>query len=370
MPPASLSPRRSLPGCWLCVSLLACGRTSQGSRDAAAKMPDAGAELGADSGGDLAIDEATDLPADLGANVVRFETGVTVLPSVLPTPRHEPAVFSDGQAVFIAGGLDDSNLCLTQIVRFEPREGGVTVLPEVLPTASYAAGVAWTGTAAYLFGGIGHDGALRQIVRYEPSQGTATMMSAQLPLATYNVAAVWTGTAIYVFGGVAGGTHLNQILKYDPAMDSLSPLATVLPVGIEAPAAFWDGSLAWLLGGKADAAGSVSGTGANAIQVFDPATGQASLGGSLPYAAWDVPAFTDGRDFYLAGGYATTSTGHTSILRFDPVAKVASTLAIALPVRVSGRVGAWVAAVAAGYLCGGADFTTGQVSDRIVQVVP
>jgi hypothetical protein len=70
--------------------------------------------------------------------------GATVLDVVLPTPRHEPAVFSDGQSVFVAGGLDDQAV-LAQIVRFNPTTNVVDVLPEVLPTATYAAGVARIG---------------------------------------------------------------------------------------------------------------------------------------------------------------------------------------------------------------------------------
>jgi hypothetical protein len=70
--------------------------------------------------------------------------GATVLNVVLPRPRHEPAVLSDGQSVFVAGGLDNQSV-LTQIVRFNPTTNVVDVLPEVLQTATYAAGGARIG---------------------------------------------------------------------------------------------------------------------------------------------------------------------------------------------------------------------------------
>lgn len=357
----SLPPRKNPKiRLWLCWALLsvtgvACERSGLGIRDAGGIPSEAGVDAGPDLGPDAGVDRGVD------------SSSIVVVP-VLPSPRHEPAVFSDGQSVYVAGGLSDKNVQLAQIVRFDPSASTVTILPEMLPTATYAAGVAWTGSAAYLFGGLGVAGVLSQIVRYEPSTGIARTMNARLPQAAYNVGAVWTGAAIYVLGGV-NGTHLTQILKYDPASDTLSTLPSTLPVGTEAASVFWDGSAVWILGGKTDAVGS-TGVATNAIQIFDPATGQASLAGSLLYAAWDVPSFSDGKNFYLPGGYASTSDGYASILRFDSSARTSSALPMVLPIRLAGRVGTWVSSVSAGYLCGGADTITGKTSDKIIQVVP
>ena len=328
---------------------MGCGQTGQGNHDA-----------GPSGGRDAAVDFV--LPPMFAP------PGATVLDVVLPTPRHEPAVFSDGQSVFVAGGLDDQGV-LTQIVRFNPTTKVVNVLPEVLPTATYAAGVAWTNTAAYLFGGLGNSGALSQIVRYSPSEASATIMKAQLPRAAYNVVAVWADSVIYVVGGYAAGVHLTQILRYDPSSDTLTTIPATLPVGVEEAAVFWDGSLVWILGGKADAAGT-TGTASNAVQVFDPSSGEVKLAGTLPYGVWGVPAFTDGDLFYLPGGSSSTSTGYTSIFSYDPVAQSASTFDFALPVHIGGRGGAWVSSQWAGYICGGADTQTGKMSDKIIQVVP
>jgi hypothetical protein len=74
--------------------------------------------------------------------------------------------------------------------------------------------------------------------------------------------------------------------------------------------------------------------------------------------------------YYLPGGSQTTTTGYTSIVRFDPATQATRTLGFSLSIHATGRVGAWVAAVGAGYICGGADYTTGKPSDQIVQVVP
>ncbi len=332
---------RLLCGC-LGLALLACGGSSKGTADGGAH-------------GDAMLPPL--LPP-----------GATVLGAVLPTPRHEPAVFSDGNAVFVAGGLDDKSTLLADIVRFDPGTGAVTVLPEALPTPMYAAGVAWTPTGAYLFGGLDKTGALRRIVRYVPGTGTVTIMNALLPSAAYNVTAVWADSAIYVVGGVAGG-HLAQILRYDPTSDTLTSVAATLPVGVEEPGVFWDGSVVWILGGKADAAGT-TGVATNAVQVFDPATGEATLAGNLPYALWGAPAFGDGDFFYLPAGSASNSTGYTSILSFDPMAGEATPLDFALPLYVGGHVGTWVSSMWAGYICGGADAQSGKPSDKIIQVVP
>jgi hypothetical protein len=293
-------------------------------------------------------------------------TGAKILDAVLPSPRHEPAVFSDGQVVYVAGGLDGTTF-LAEIVRFDPTAGTVTVLPEVLPTPSYAAGVAWTETAAYLVGGLDKSGALSRIVRYSPSEGTATVMTAQLPKAAYNVGAVWADGVIYFVGGVAG-VHSPQILRYDPAADTLTTVAATLPVGVEEPAVFWDGAWVWVLGGKKDLAGT-TGTASDAIQVYDPATGEAQVVGNLPYGMWGSPAFTDGERFYLPGGSASNTT-YTSIIAFDPMTEESTMLDFSLPLQAGARAGTWVWWTGAGYIFAGSDPQTGKLTNKIMQVVP
>jgi hypothetical protein len=77
--------------------------------------------------------------------------GATVLDVVLPTPRQEPAVFSDGLSIFVAGGLDDQSVltayadCSLQCYNERATTNVVDVLPEVLQTATYAAGGARIG---------------------------------------------------------------------------------------------------------------------------------------------------------------------------------------------------------------------------------
>jgi hypothetical protein len=299
---------------------------------------------------------------------VPHETRISILNAVLPSVVRGPAVFSDGQSVYIAGGLDDGNTVLSEVVRFSPALGTVTVMPEFLPFPIFAAGVAWTGDSAYLFGGLGDSEVSRRIIRYQPSTGAMSVLSAQLPIAAYNTAAVWTGSAIYVLGGTTN-RHTDQILKYDPATDSLTPLPTPLQVGVEAPAVFWDGSLVWVLGGKADSASISSGMGSDAIQTFDPVSGQVSLRGKLPYAVWDASVFAQGVDCYLAGGLLDDRVAYTSILRFNPKTRSANTLDSSLPLGITGRVGTWVASMGAGYICGGAD-SNGRGTNKIIQVVP
>lgn len=297
-----------------------------------------------------------------GANTYAGIGSATVLEAVLPSPRHEPSVFSDGKSVFVVGGLDGQGVFLSQIVRFDPDSNIVLILPEKLPAPTQAAAVVWTGNAAYFFGGRNIKSLLRQIVRYEPGTRTVTTRASQLPVASYSMGAVWTGSMIYLFGGF-NGTDSNQILSYDPATDILSTLNATLPVGAEASSTFWDGSKAWILGG-ANSSGPT-----DAIQVFDPSTGQATLVGHLPYAEWSSPAFYDGHQFYLPGG-ASARSGYSSILRFDPSSGVATTLPLTLPVPVTGRVGVWVPAFSAAYLCGGADFGLAKHIDKIVRLAP
>lgn len=285
----------------------------------------------------------------------------TLLDPVLPSPRHEPSVFSDGKSVFVVGGLDSQGVFLSQIVRFDPDSNIVSILPEKLPAPTQAAAVVWTGKAAYLFGGRNINSFLPQVVRYEPGTHTVTIIASQLPVASYSMAAVWTGSIIYLFGGFTG-TDSHQILSYDPATDILSTLNATLPVGAQASSAFWDGSKAWILGGASNGP-------SDAIQLFDPSTGRATLVGHLPYAEWSSPAFYDGTQFYLPGG-ASAYSGYSSIVRFDPSTRVATTLPLTLPVPVTGRVGVWVPAFSAAYLCGGADFGLAKHSDKIVRLAP
>ena len=162
---------------------------------------------------------------------------------------------------------------------------------------------------------------------------------------------------------------MTQILAYDPATDSLSALASTLAIGVEAPAVFWDGSLVWILGGKVNTT-TERAAGSEVIQTFEPKSGQVQSIGHLPYGVWDAPSFTEGRKYYLPGGFNTSTTGYTSIIAFDPVDRSSSFLSFAVPVRLAGRVGTWVSSVGAAYLFGGTDHSTNALSDKIVRIVP
>jgi hypothetical protein len=289
--------------------------------------------------------------------------------ATMPSPRHEAAVFSDGQVVYAAGGLTDGSEILTQIVRYSPAEDAVTVLNEALPIAIYAAGVAWTGSAAYFFGGLGNESVLNQIVCYVPGSAPR-LVSARLPFATYNAAAVWTGTVIYVIGGQQAGA-LSQILSYNPTTDTLTKLTSTLLVGVEAPAVFWDGKLVWILGGKVST-GNGLGAPTDVIQTFDPSSGVVKFAGYLPHSVWDTPSFSDGKLFYMLdyAGADGQIDGHSSIIAFNPVDRSNTVLSYPLASRPVGRTGAWVSAFGAGYVMGGRDFTTNAMIDRLIRIVP
>ena len=287
---------------------------------------------------------------------------------MLPSPRSEASVFSDGRSVYVAGGLDHRNVGLAEIVRFDPTTDTVTALPETLPWPNYAAAVAWTGSAAYIFGGLDSRTVVDHIVRYSPGKNEPRLMSSRLPLAVYNAAAVWTGKAIYIFGGVNGG-HLAHIFEYDPASDTITRLPATLPIGVEAPGVFWDGKVVWILGGKIDEVGT-SGAPTDAIQTFEPSTKQARWVGHLPYPVWDSASFGDGKVFHLVGGNSWPGEGYDSIVRFDPSGQGTYVVPIVLPLRMAGHVGTWVSSVSAGYVCGAGDVRRERPSAMILRVVP
>ena len=54
-------------------------------------------------------------------------------------------------------------------------------------------------------------------------------------------------------------------------------------------------------------------------------------------------------------GSASTSSGYTSIIAFDPTTEGATTLGVALPIQIGARAGTWVWWTGAGYICGGAE---------------
>src|SRR5262245_18844504 len=56
--------------------------------------------------------------------------------AMLPSPRHEPGVFTDGTFVYVLGGdaTVPNGHTLDEVLRFDPRDDTVVVLPEHLPT--------------------------------------------------------------------------------------------------------------------------------------------------------------------------------------------------------------------------------------------
>jgi hypothetical protein len=293
----------------------------------------------------------------------------------LPAGVYGPAVATDGQYVYAAGGNDLATGDLTQFARYDPLSNTWTLLAP-LPTAVDTALAAYVGGKIYVFGGISSSVVQSMTQVYDiatdswsagaPMPGVRSQMgggayNGKIYLAGgYSTTSVVTGTvgdqtweydpatnswatrapmpatlggpASAVIGGhlyLAGGRDpsnvaLNTLYDYNIAANTWSARAA-LPTGVNvAGGAAYNGQM-WVLGGGTPFRGSLAGPEASTqapgpeamttVQIYDPATDVWSAGPSQNVARSFQGAAVAGGTIVSVGGYTGVSSAVTEILR-------------------------------------------------------
>ncbi len=225
----------------------------------------------------------------------------------LPAPRARAVALTDGNVVFVLGGLDGSKQSTATILRVDPATG-LSATAGALPHAVHDAAGAKIGISQVVFGGGAAGDTQSAVVQaYTPERNSKDI--GLLPEPRSDQVAVSVGDRVYVLAGFNGRTFTPDVLATADGLnfDVVGKLAE--PVRYPAAAAVADGSI-YVFGGV------TGGVDTRSVQRFDPATRKTTVVGQLPQPWSHASAVTIGGAVYVLGGFAN-NTVTAQILRFD-----------------------------------------------------
>jgi hypothetical protein len=247
---------------------------------------------------------ATDAP------VPAVESGL--LPWQLNGPLSREVVLpsADGSSFVVVGGLGAEGLSDQGVYRVDPVNGHATRIGQLVAPLHDGAGVELRGRG-YVFGGgtaVPLASAQRLVslgAAGVSSTGTAATL-APLPQPRADDSAVTIGATAYIVGGYDGSSGDAAVLA---TTDGSSYTAVAhLPVPVRYAAAVASGGDIYVFGGDATS-GAHAGAPVSTVQVVDPATGHATIAGSLPEPLAGASAAVLGGQIYIAGGETSSETG-------------------------------------------------------------
>ncbi len=240
----------------------------------------------------------------------------------------------------ILGGLLPSGSSASGVYTLGTANGRLTWVANLSAPSHDASGVALAGTDI-LFGGGNASGSVATVqslpaAAYPATNPTATRpgltarVTGQLPQLRSDSSALVMGSTAYVIGGYNGTTGDRSVLAIDLASTSPSTSGMSFRTVATLPVAVRYAGVA-ALGGKILVFGGLGVSGPDAgkpiasIQEVDPATGKASIVGTLPEPLYGAAAANLGGVVYLAGGMtgASGATGSglhpvATIWAYDP----------------------------------------------------
>ncbi len=220
--------------------------------------------------------------------------------------RARAVALTDGNVVFVLGGLDGSKQPTATILRVDPATGLSATTGALLHSVHDAAG-ARIGISQVVFGGGAAGDTQSAVVQaYTPERNTKDI--GMLPEPRSDQVAVSVGDRAYVLAGFNGKTFTPDVLATADGLnfDVVGKLAE--PVRYPA-AAVADGAI-YVFGGV------TGGVDTRSVQRFDPATRKTTVVGQLPQPWSHASAVTIGGAIYVLGGFAN-NTVTAQILRFD-----------------------------------------------------
>lgn len=263
----------------------------------------------------------------------------------LPSARERTSAVFDGQYAFVFGGRNEAGY-LDDILKYDSATGTVVKMRAVLPRGLAATSAVWTGRYAFIFGGLSGEstqGALeKRILRYDPQSDALAIMGATLPAGLEGTMAVWDGRHAHVIGGRTLGLSVwDRIVRYDPARDEATLASAKLPRSISYGSAVWDGDGATVFGGVESDPVTRFETPLSSILRYDPVAEVVStLTNTLPSARQFASAVFDGSDAYVFGGRNAT-VPLSEVLRIGPAATDVSVMDVSLPSDVAAASAVW-----------------------------
>jgi hypothetical protein len=254
------------------------------------------------------------------------------LPWSLPNPISRLVLLAGStpnQAV-ILGGVDAAGSSAAGVYTLDTTNGQLAWVANLTGPLHDASGVVLAGHDV-LFGGGNAGGSVATVqslpgtASSQPPGSTPALrasVTGQLPAARSDSSAVTIGNTAYVVGGYDGTTGDRSVL----ATTSGTSFRTVasLPVAVRYAAVAALGDHILVFGGE-DVGGPQTGRPSTAIQQIDPATGKATVVGSLPEPLYGAAAATLGGVVYVAGGMtASAASGKhpvATVWAYDPATR-------------------------------------------------
>jgi len=254
------------------------------------------------------------LPGPALASEGRLEAKVV---GKLPTANYRAASVATGDAVFIFGGRNETDLT-PAVVRYDVVTGKATVVGWGLPEPRMSACAVYDGRHAYVFGGANGGKELDTILQIELASGDIRMLDVKLPSPRIGLSAIMYGGMTYIFGGHSNGTMISAILRFDPLLGDLSTMGATLPAGLAGIGIALDERGILLFGGNTGSGGT------DRVMRYDPEKDDLTvLPERLPYPVFHASAAGVNGKVLLIGGSGQlvgweVSRATDTIIEFDP----------------------------------------------------
>lgn len=216
----------------------------------------------------------------------------------LPTPLHDAAAVSLGDAVYYfggGGGQGGADISSDRILRIDPRTGATSPAGK-LPAPSSDVSATVIGDTAYIVGGYTGKQPLNTIVAWRPGAPAQVVSNMPQPL-RYAATTAASGRVIIAGGSTPMGTASDAIYSFDPQSRQTRPIGR-LPSGVTHAAGATMGTQAFIFGGRGPSSNSQT----DAILAIDPVSGQARSAGRLPAPLSDMGAVSLPGKILLIGG--------------------------------------------------------------------
>jgi len=232
---------------------------------------------------------------------------IEAAPYRLDAPVQRVVAVPDGRTVYLAGGLDASDVSASGVFALNPFTGQLRSLGSV-PNAFHDAAGAMIGGKLFVFGG-GSTAGTDLVQAFDPATRTGAVVG-HLPVPLSDLSAATVGNTVYLVGGFDGHTPRAEI--YATTDGTSFRVVGRLPAGLRYAAVTAVGGTIVISGGQ-DANGPV-----DTVTAFDTTTGAISSLGTLPAPITESAAVTISGTVYVIGGRDASDHALTTVSAIDP----------------------------------------------------
>ena len=227
-------------------------------------------------------------------------------PYRLAAPVQREVAILDGRTVYLAGGLDSSDVSASGVFALNPATGRLTSLGSMTDAFHDGAG-AMIGGKLFVFGG-GTVSGTDVVQAFDPASHSSAVVG-HLPVSLSDLSAVTIGNTTYLVGGYDGRTPRREI--YATTDGTTFRIVGRLPKGVRYPAVSAVGTTIVIAGGRA-ANGPV-----DTVTAFDTANGTISTLGTLPAPVAEASAVTIAGVVYVIGGRDASGDAVSAVVSID-----------------------------------------------------